>query len=154
MPLSRAWAAAAEADGDLGRFIADVPLARVPQSMERGLRRSLLRIAELRADHDAMNREWEHVFFGTPAAGPERLVLIERARRRASDSFMKGRLAFLPLRLRGLLPPVRFTLPKPSTVEARHGPRLANIAGADLPPGPVPATKEAARIPRPRQVRA
>src|SRR4029450_10754311 len=92
MPLSRAWAAAAEADGDLGRFVADVPLARVPQSMERGLRRSLLRIAELRADHDAMNREWEHVFFGAPAAGPERLGLIERARRRGGGSVIEGGL--------------------------------------------------------------
>src|SRR5262249_26504168 len=141
IPLSRAWAAAAEAEGDLDRFIEEVPLRRVPPSMERGLRRSLRRVAELRADHDEMTREWEHVFYGGPAAGPERLVQIERARRRASDSFMKGRLAFLPLRLRGLLPPVRFTLPKPSTVEARHGPRLANIARAYLPPDPPPPIK-------------
>ena len=146
IPLSRAWAAAAEADGDLARFVADVPLARVPPSMERGLRRSLRRIAELRADHDAMNREWEHTFFGAPAAGPERLVLIERARRRASDSFMKGRLAFLPLRLRGALPSVRFELPRPSEVEARHGPRLANIPAAYLPPDPLPTIRESRRI--------
>ena len=144
IPLSRAWAAAAEADGDLARFIADVPLARVPPSMERGLRRSLRRVAELRADHDAMNREWEHTFFGPSAAGPERLVLIERARRRASDSFMKGRLAFLPLRLRGALPSVRFELPRPSEVEARHGPRLANIPAAYLPPA-IPCRRSGSR---------
>jgi hypothetical protein len=146
IPLSRAWAAAAEADGDLDRFMADVPLKRVPPSLERGLRRSLRRMTELRGDHDDMNREWEQAFFGAAAVGQERLVLVERARRRASDSFMKGRLAFLPLRLRGLLPSVRFTLPQPGDVEARHGGRLANIAGAYLPPDPLPAIKESRRI--------
>ncbi len=146
MPLSRAWAAAAEAGGDLGRFVAEVPLSRVPAGTERGLVRALRRIAELHADHEAMNEEWEQAFFGTPAVGAERLVMVERARRRASDSFMKGRLAFLPLRFRRVLPAVKFAIAQPAAVEARHGARLANIAGAYLPPDPQPAILESRRI--------
>jgi hypothetical protein len=146
IPLSRAWAAAAAAEGDLDRFVEEVPLRRVPPGMERGLVRTLHRIVELRADHEAMNREWEHVFFGGPEVGAERLVMVERARRRASDTFMKGRLAFLPLRFRGALPAVKYAIPQPAEVEARHGARLANIAGAYLPPDPLPTIHESRRI--------
>jgi hypothetical protein len=152
IPLSRAWAAAAAAEGDLDRFVEQVPLRRVPPGTERGLLRTLRRIAELRADHDAMNIEWEHAFFGGPAVGAERLVMVERARRRASDTFMKGRLAFLPLRFRRVLPPVKYAIPRPHEVEARHGPRLANIAGAFLPPDPLPAILESRRIHGPHAV--
>lgn len=146
LPLSRAWAAAAESDGDLDRFLAQVPLDRLPGGMERGLVRALRRIVELRADHDAMTQEWTAAFIGSPVVGAERLFLIERARRRASDSFMKGRLAFLPLRLRGGLPAVRFAIPTPAQVEARHGGRLANVAGAYLPPDPLPPIQESRRL--------
>jgi hypothetical protein len=103
-------------------------------------------MVELRADHDAMGEAWTAAFFGHAAAGPERLFLIERARRRATDGFMKGRLAFLPLRLRGLLPPVRFDIAIAGEVAARHQHRLANIAGAYLPPDPLPSIAESRRM--------
>jgi hypothetical protein len=147
-PLSRAWAAAALADGDIDRFKAEVPLRRLPNGLERGVARTLRRVAELAADHAAADRRWEQLFFSAgAAAGPEQLIAAERARRRASDTFMKARLAFLPLRLRASLPSVRFAIPTPEQVEGRHGARLPDIGAAYRPPDPLPPIQESRRMP-------
>jgi hypothetical protein len=147
IPLSRAWAAASVAGGDIERFKAELPLSHLPNGIERNLVKTLGRVAELADESAAATRQWEQAFFGKQAVAPERLALAERNRRRASDSFMKARVAFLPLRLRGVaLPAVRFAIPKIDQVEARHGDRLANIAGGYLPPHPLPEIVESRRI--------
>jgi hypothetical protein len=147
IPLSRAWAAASVAAGDLERFKAELPLSRLPNGVERGLVRTLGRVAELADENAAASRQWEQAFFGKQATPPERLAAAEKNRRRASDAFMKARLAFLPLRLRGVaMPAVRFAIPRPEQVEERHGERLANIAGSYLPPVPLPEIAESRRI--------
>ena len=145
-PLSRAWASAAVAAGDVDRFKGDLQLGRLPNGLERGLPRTLKRVAELAADYEKAEWQWEQVFFGSSNASAERLFLTERARRRASDGFMKGRLAFLPLRLRANVPPVRFAIPTAAQVEARHAARLADIAGCFQPPDPLPAITESRRM--------
>ncbi|MGH6961674.1 MAG: hypothetical protein ACREE7_14425, partial [Dongiaceae bacterium] len=146
LPLSRAWSAASLADGSVERFLAEVPLARLPASLERGFGRTLWRIAELRAEHDQANRTWEEAFFGAAAVDAGSLVSIECARRRASDRFMKGRLAFLPLRLRADVPAVRFAIPDQAAVESRYGAALTDIAAAYLPPDPLPPVTESRRV--------
>ncbi|MGH6933407.1 MAG: hypothetical protein ACREEE_13350 [Dongiaceae bacterium] len=133
LPLSRAWAASSISDGMVDRFLAELPLDRVPHGLSRGLARSLARAAELSATHDAVLRDWNAAFFGEAATSTARLVTLEGARRHASDSFMKGRLLFLPLRLRTSLPSVRFEIPEPRLVEDRHGRRLRDVANAFRP---------------------
>ena len=145
-PLSRAWASAAAAAGDLDRFKADLALERTPNGLGRGLPRTLSRIAALAADHDKAARQWEGLFFGAGNPTAERLFLAERERRRSSDAFMRGRLAFLPLRFRAVVPPVRFAIPKAAEVEARHAARLADIAGSYQPPNPLPPMTQSRRM--------
>jgi hypothetical protein len=152
LPLSRAWAAASVAEGKLDRFLAELPLRSLPPRLEPGVRRVLPRVALLRDAHDEVVRQWECAFFGAADVPAERLVAIECARREASDAFMRTRLAFLPLRLRGGLPAARFMIPDRAAVEDRHGARLAEIPAAYLPPEPLPAVQESRRVAGPRGI--
>jgi hypothetical protein len=149
IPLSRAWAAASVSEGSVERFMAELPLERIPTGLSRGLGRSLARAAELAATHDAVSRDWAAAFFGETESSAARLVTLEGARRRASDGFMKARLLFLPLRMRATLPSVRYELPDPKLVEDRHGERLRNIASAFLPRDPFAHVSVTRRITTP-----
>ncbi|HET6224541.1 MAG TPA: hypothetical protein VFE11_20360 [Dongiaceae bacterium] len=152
LPLSRAWAAASVAEGSLDRFLAELPLRAISPRLEPSLRRALPRVAVLRDAHDEATRQWERAFFGAHDVPAERLVAIECARREASDAFMRARLAFLPLRLRGVLPAARFAISDRVAVEDRHGERLADIPAAYLPPEPLPAIAESRRVVGPRGI--
>ncbi len=146
LPLSRAWSAASVADGSVERFLVEVPLDRLPAGVAGGFGRTLRRIAELSGAHDRAERAWEAGFFGSVPADAGALVAAEVARRRASDRFMKGRLAFLPLRVQADLPSVRFEIPNENTVEARYGAALARIEAAYLPADPLPTVTESRRV--------
>jgi hypothetical protein len=147
LPLSRAWAAATVAEGSLERFREEVPIARLPPMVERGLPRTLARIAELNFVHEAVERSWEDAYFGLAPAGADRLVMAECARRDASDSLMKGRLAFVPLRLRGAVPAVKFEIPPFERVMERYGAALEDFESAYMPPAAPPGIVESRRVP-------
>jgi hypothetical protein len=147
LPLSRAWAAATVSDGSLARFHEEVPIGRLPSMIERGLPRALARIAELSFVHSAVEREWEAAYFGPQEARPDRLVMAECARRDASDSLMKGRLSFLPMRLQSAVPAVRFDIPTFDQVMARYGTALEDYESAYMPPDTPPAIVESRRVP-------
>jgi hypothetical protein len=147
LPLSRAWAAATVSDGSLERFHDEVPIGRLPVMVERGLPRALGRISELSFVHGAVEREWEAAYFGPQDVSTDRLVMAECARRDASDSFMKGRLSFLPMRLQSAVPAVRFDIPKFEQVMERYGPALDDIESAYMPPEKPVAITESRRVP-------
>ncbi len=132
LPLSRGWAAAVEANGDAGRFS---EATGIPASA-LGLGRALRRTPALAHGYEAANRLWNDAFFAPDPPSAEHLRAVERARRRAATRYMLGRGAFVPWVRR--LPPVRWAIPSPADLEARHGPRLASPDTA-YPPPPVTA---------------
>lgn len=128
MPLSRAWAAAANAEGDVHRFARETSLS--PTAL--GLARAVKNTGRLQNRYRAAAAAWDDAFFAPepPPAGD--LARIESARRRAAAAFMSGRGAFLPWFRR--LSPVAWDIPSPDDVERAHGHRLAALQTAFAPP--------------------
>ncbi|SDG40809.1 alpha/beta hydrolase [Roseospirillum parvum] len=162
LPLSRAWAAADAADGDPRRFLESLDL---PAGWRWPVGPAVSAVARRAAAHRRAEAAWRRGLFegqgtGDPAA-------LEEARRTAAHAWMSTRNLFtllnlaadLPIHggrlptLGGRLPAVRFAIPDPATVEARHGARLADpsraftadpeaevaesrVVSLDLPSGP------------------
>ncbi len=136
MPLSRAWAAAVKAEGDVERFARDAGLR--PSAL--GLSRAVNHIRRLNDRYQVALSAWNEAFLAPGSPPVEQLVSAERARRRAAAVFMSGRGAFLPWSRR--VAPVAWAIASPDVVERCHGHRLAVPETAYLPPpsGPVEAT--------------
>lgn len=125
-PLSRAWAAAVAADGDMGRFASALGIARAGPLLSR--RASA--VARLGKAYGVAEETWRQAMFATEPHGQtaraERTA-ITRRRDRAAFRFMGARQGFLPW-LRSL-PPVAWDVAGPAEVEARRGACLANHGG-------------------------
>lgn len=118
-PISRGWAAAWAADGDPECFCEGTGRS-LPAFVANHVLRSIGRSARV---YEAERSAWEDAFFSTHQPATDRLIASERARNRAASRFMRGRSKFLPWFRR--LPPVRWSVPTPEEVDARHGNRLA-----------------------------
>lgn len=148
-PLSRAWAAAGEAEGSLARFLAEVPLVRLPRGAEHGVVRALRRLGRRQAALAAAERAWEAAYYGAADVSEDTLLAAETARRSASHRFMMARFAFVGLRLRARLPGLRPAFPTPDEVEERHGQRLRRPESAYLVDGAMPEMAQSRRLRRP-----
>ncbi|MEX2628979.1 MAG: alpha/beta hydrolase family protein [Tistlia sp.] len=129
-PLSRAWAAAAGAEGSLERFWAGIGGPRGQRLVaEHGLRATRARLG----DYEAAERRFQAAAFGgeTPT---EVLASLTDARAAAAHRFMMARGFFLPLHLAQAIPPVALEVATPAEVAALQGARLAGSA----PPWPFP----------------
>ncbi len=100
-PVSRAWAAAGLAGGDLDRFHAAVPLQRRFEDDAR-LKRALADFEAKRAATTAIDALWERTFFGPDEEPEPRRRAIEQARLSHAHAFNLTRRHFaflLPRRL-------------------------------------------------------
>ncbi|MFO1058759.1 MAG: alpha/beta hydrolase family protein [Dongiaceae bacterium] len=140
LPLSRAWAAAAVAEGSVKRFLAELPRERLPVGTAGQVGRALAKVTVLRERHDAAAAAWEAGFYGPGGdPGSAALAALETARRRASHAYMTvGRTAFAGLKLRAAWPAVRWEIPEHAAVEARFEALLADPRQAFAPPDPLP----------------
>ena len=121
LPLSRAWAAGLEADGDPARFLDQLPGVETVLPLAPLLRR-------LRGDrqrYDEMERTWRGAFFGSTAARAD-LADLQKRRLAAAVRLQTARSYFLPLRLASKLPAIRFDIAPPGVVQQVHGARLAH----------------------------
>jgi len=128
MPVSRGWAVAVNAEGDVERFARETGIP--PSSW--GLSRAVNRIHRLHDRYRAAMETWNDAFLVPEAPPAENLAAAERARRRAAAAFMSGRGVFLPWFRR--LPPAAWAVPSPEDVEYDHGHRLAALDTAYVPP--------------------
>ena len=149
LPLSRAWAAAAVADGSLERFQAELPLERIRPAARLGLAGALQRTAELKKRHEGVQAHWDELLFGPRPVADHLLLNAERMRRRASHAFMLARGSFALLRLGAGYPPVRYEIPTPAQAMAELGPLLADPRRAFAPPDPLPEIETTQRIEHP-----
>lgn len=140
-PLSRAWAAAEAAEGDPDSFHTLLG-RRLPD--DRGLARALALTADQALAWRQAERRWSYLLFGGRAPAPEVLVEAERRRAAAAQDFMAARRFFSGWRRQ--LPAAQWAVAGPAEVQALHGARLADPAGA-YPEPAVPAITRSAAIP-------
>lgn len=131
MKLSRAWAAALEAEGSVDGFMAafggDV-------SQRPWMGSALSAVRERNAAYRAAADEWEEGFFGPTPLANDALVGLEMRRHGEAHRLMSTRARFL--RVRNAASPVKFEIAPREEVEARHGHRLAGGQSAFPPPPP------------------
>jgi hypothetical protein len=141
LPLSRGWAAARWAEGDVDALRAELQRcgARVPGQGRLAKLAAALPPAERR--YRETMQAWEQDFHGLRRPSDAHLVASERGRERAAQRLMAQRAWVVPIHRRCRLPAAAFDIPDGAAVEASHGAR------ADAPDRafPAPAAPEARR---------
>lgn len=136
-PLSRAWAAAAAADGDMDAFAAALGFARVGPVLERRAKA----VARLARAYASAESAWRCAMFaegsarrpdGEAEAEAAEHAALTRLRDRAAFRFMGARQGFLPWLRR--LPAVAWNMAGPAEVEARRGACLSGRRSAYAAP--------------------
>ncbi|MEE8271718.1 MAG: NUDIX hydrolase [Alphaproteobacteria bacterium] len=141
-PMSRAWAAATVAGGDLERFCAEVPVDPATVTKSRWLKRSLRDVDRAVARlHDA-DAHWQGVLFDGGHQSTKAAVAAEEARLDAATALTLARLRFAIFGRAHRLEACRWVLPTEAEVEARHGARLADPSTAYRMPDAVPEVTE------------
>ena len=97
-PLSRLWAAAREAEGDVDRFIQAVPLERPNRSQRKAIASALHQFERARLKAFSVEQLWRHYFFGKEDAAKERLPIIEEMRLDFRTDYNMARKKFIRLR--------------------------------------------------------
>ena len=124
-PLSRAWAAALEAEGDLQAF--NDAIGREFAST-KWLVSALEQTQRTNRAYQAAQQHWDGVFFRGAVASDEELVDAEVMRQRRSKDRMLCRKAFLPWRRK--FPKLRWSIPGPEEVSRHHEARLQEADAA------------------------
>lgn len=146
-PLSRLWAAASVADGDVGRFRAEVPLTAPPpggwllEQALNGVRQAVERYRRI-------DRSWTETFFFATRRPARRLVKAELERRTAARVWMAARGLLTPLLSRNVAP-VRWAIPSPGTTSGRQAKALADPAAFYRPPDGPLGIEQSHRVPGP-----
>ncbi len=150
LPLSRAWAAALAARGEVARFAEALPLDGALDDRDRDrLSRSLAEIGALDATARAAEADWAAAAFGGDRLSGAALGAVEARRLRAAWRLMAARRAFSFLRRRHRWSPLRYEIADPAAVEARHGRDRDAPARAFAAPEPMPAIEESGAIATP-----
>lgn len=147
VPASLLWAAAEEAGTSLDKFYA---AARIPcaDTDARRLSEVLARLSGLRERADALEAEWQRVFFGHAAQPEAERRNLEYARYGASHDYNMARRHFAFM-LRREPPRIRYETQTPEQVVAIYGTNFEKVLDrADIPADRV-KVEESARIERP-----
>jgi pimeloyl-ACP methyl ester carboxylesterase len=146
-PASRLWAAARAANGDLDAFWTQVPMAPQPADRQR-LAHALRRFEEARAAVNAIESEWQRVFFGASEEPESYRVGVEDARRELRHTYNATRRHFRFLVSRDL-PRVKLAIDTPEAAAAAYGAALDAPARLFAPPSEQPEVEVSRRIPAP-----
>ncbi len=143
LPLSRLWAAALEAEGDIDAFRRAAPFAGGSSIV---LSRVLEGVVRQRRRHDAVDRAWREAFFGSAAHDSVRLSELERRRSRAAFWLTAQRLRFAPLRFLARVAPMRFDVPSPSDAKRIYDPATPDVAAIYGAPSQLPDVEQSRSI--------
>ncbi len=97
-PLSRLWAAARAAQGNVDEFISQVPLQRPNRSQRKVIRSALGQFERTRLKIFSIEQLWNFYFFGKDAVAEERLPIIEEMRLDFRTEYNLTRKKFIRLR--------------------------------------------------------
>lgn len=120
LPLSRLWAAANVAQGDVDRFRAEAGLSSLVLWAAPAIEALLGRQNRREAEAAARRTAWEEALFAT---GSDEAALLDRRRRSAATGHQAMRAAFYPLLFPQRPPAVRWQIDPPARV-------LEQLAGA------------------------
>lgn len=146
-PLSRLWAAASVADGDVERFREEVPLT-APSPGGWLLERALTGVRQAAERYRRIDRSWTQTFFSATRRPPRRLVRAELERRTAGRIWMASRGLLAPLLSRNIAP-VRWAIPAAGTTSDRLAEAFADPAAFYRPPGGPHGIERSHRVPGP-----
>lgn len=143
-PLSRLWAAARAANGDPQAFYAAVPLQRRLEDLPP-LTDALARFEEARAAVNAIEAEWQRVFFASSGESEHYLSAVEAARRDLRHAYNATRRHFRFL-LSPAVPRTKFAIETPAAAE-KYDAAVDDRSGLFAPPAVDPAVDVSASIP-------
>lgn len=144
-PLSRLWAAARAANGDPEAFYDAVPLQRRLEHHAE-LTNALARFEEARAAVNAIEAEWQRVFFATSGESEHYLSAVEAARRDLRHAYNATRRHFRFL-LSTAVPRTKFAIETPASVAALYGAAIDDRLKLFAAPATSPAISVSASIP-------
>jgi len=119
-PLSRLWAAARAAEGDVDRFIEQVPLEQPNKSQRKTIATALRQFERTRLKAFSMEQLWHQYFFGKDPVAEERLPIIEEMRLDFRTDYNMARKKFISLR-RLVKTSVSMNPPTPEDVAEQFG---------------------------------
>lgn len=146
-PLSRLWAAASIADGDVSRFREEVPLTAPPPGGWL-LEQALNGVAQAVERYHRIDRSWTDTFFSATRRPARRLVSVELERRTAARVWMASRGLLAPLLSRDVAA-VRWSVPSPVAMDDRLAGALADPAAFYRPPDDPAGIEQSQRVPGP-----
>jgi pimeloyl-ACP methyl ester carboxylesterase len=144
-PASRLWAAAQLADGSAERFWEAVPMRRRLEHSGR-LEAVLARCDRARARAQALEAEWQRVFFGAEESSPNYKSAVEAARLGSRHAYNAARKFFLFL-LDREVPRARIETATPAEVAAIYGEARRDLAPFVAPPDPMPEIEVSRAVP-------
>ncbi len=119
-PLSRLWAAARVAEGDVDIFIANVPLADPNARQRKRIKKALNSFDRARLRAFSTEQLWNSYFFGSDKVAPERLPIVEEMRLDNRSAYNLTRKCFKSLR-KLVKTSVKAAPPSPEEVERQYG---------------------------------
>jgi hypothetical protein len=147
-PVSRFWAAARDANGDLQRFYDSVPMPARFEDRER-LTKALAHFEQARAAASAIEAEWDRAFFGPEDVGRAKRQATEAARISLRHAYNATRRHFRFLIGRSA-PRVKLAISSPEDVAAIYGEALrGGVEKYTLAPDPMPAVEVSRAIASP-----
>ena len=147
-PLSRGWAAARWADGDLDALRAELQRSGVRKPKEPLLAKLAAALPPAERAYREATAAWEADFHAARRPADAHLVASERYRERAAQRLMAQRAWVVPIHRRGRLPAVAFDIRGKQAVEAAHGDRADGRVPA-FPPPETPAARRTHAVPGP-----
>jgi pimeloyl-ACP methyl ester carboxylesterase len=144
-PASRLWAAAELADGSAERFWQAVPMRRRLEHSRR-LESVLARCDQARTRAQALETEWQRVFFGPEESSPNYRSAVEAARLGGRHAYNAARRFFLFL-LDREVPRARLETATPAEVAAVYGKARRDLTPFVAPPDPMPEIEVSRAIP-------
>lgn len=146
-PLSRMWAAANVSDGNVERFLENVPLTKAKLDRAR-IEEALALTDEARTVAEATDAEWDRVFFGNAKTSNTQRNLIERARRGRRHAFYAARRHFRFLRSNDV-PLAKQHVLLPDDAAARYADVLSGKVQLAPVPDPMPKVEVSKTVSRP-----
>jgi len=144
-PASRLWAAAELADGSAERFWEAVPMRRRLEHNAR-LEAVLARCDRARVRAQALEAEWQRVFFGPEESSLNYRSAVEAARLGSRHAYNAARRFFLFL-LDREVPRARLQTATPAEVAAIYGEARRDLAPFVTLPEPMPEIEVSRAIP-------
>lgn len=145
-PLSRLWAAARAADGNVDKFIECVPLEQPSNIQRKIITGALTKFEHARLKAFSMEQLWRDYFFGEDPVADERLPIVEEMRIDFRSAYNLTRKKFVPLR-RLVKTSVAMNPPSPDEVTQRFGENGEVLKELFKPPQSFPKVEVSRPIP-------